>query len=198
VAVFLIGILYNCVSWAKLRAAILRRSPSDASARPGAVLTLTVLVPVRDEQRAVDGSVAYFTKWLLGAPDGVDARVVYISATDRDACDPRTTRSKTGAAIARSIAAHDGLEGRLIHLHCPNSTTSKANQINWAVNHLFQDSVLNEADHLLGFYDVDARPPVRTFAELDAACSTAQRPPECLQQLTVYFSARGRKPNATL
>jgi len=193
VAAFVAGWLYCFLSFRDLQFWLSARDMVQIS--KSSKLKLTVLVPVRDEADNVSDSVRYFANWLAESSSPVDVRLFFVSAIDRVSTQHPTTRQVVEQTLSDILTETPQLAGKFAHLHCSNPDTSKANQVNWAVSKIFEGKKQNEKETLIGLYDVDARPSNKVLQFLTNAEGSF---PECLQQFTIYYSARGRGQNVTV
>jgi cellulose synthase/poly-beta-1,6-N-acetylglucosamine synthase-like glycosyltransferase len=105
-----------------------------------------ILLPAKNEQRRLPGTIAYFQKTLRSH----DARIVIITtATEKEIAKTLSTRQ-----IAQRLAHADH---RITHMHY-KGTGVMAHQLNFALTKLHIGT-----DDIIGLYNADSHPDQRTF-----------------------------------
>ena len=197
-ALFIGANAYNLISSRYVYTLVKDRKVSKIPNHAPVSFKTTIIVPVRDEQKAVNDSIHYFSNWISAAPNYFNVRLIYVSASDRRQDDLGSTCERVQNAITRATAERHHLIEKLTHLHYVGNFVSKAAQVNWAVQSVLLNTSVSPKNHLIGVYDVDARPPTTTFDELLRLQGSLDTPPECIQQLTVYYSAADRTPQVNV
>lgn len=138
--------------------AYLRR---DDDTRPSPHLPIAVVVPVLDEADVFDKSLAYF-KGLVSAAHAE----LYIVTSDREFTINERGSKRDTVALARAAGESDDA----IHVHLPDLTAHKGDQVNWAATVAAQ-RYRPSGECLVVVYDIDSRPDIRSLAAFRIAAA---------------------------
>lgn len=143
----------------------------DAPSHPPAAPRLFLLVPVLDEQKLIDESLAWFGgltrthEWLS---------VVYVTTQRERSCGHAPT---TGEMIRRRLGEFD----RISLIHYPYRHGVMAHQLNYAVDRLLEEQ---GGELLLGIYNIDSQPTADAISR--ARADLLNDPASVVQQYAIY------------
>ena len=125
-------------------------APNSPTAPTGDEATLYVIIPVLREAAILDGTIDHFAHLAGGA-----GTLPIVVTTAREQAERPGHRGEDTIRRAREAAA----AGRCEHLHYPDPAGLKADQLNYAAQHLLAVTPPSEHDHtFLLCYDADSRP----------------------------------------
>jgi cellulose synthase/poly-beta-1,6-N-acetylglucosamine synthase-like glycosyltransferase len=148
-------------------------------------LNVCLLIPALREQKVIAQTMEHFSTLHTA---GHQVRIVIVT-TERENHEMVGNEKETTAAIVdRTIDRlnHPNKAIRFHRVHYPDTEGKRAHQINYGLDYvqsLFEDS----EDIIMGFYDADSRPDVRTILHLIEVKRTHPRV-NCFQQLSLFFS----------
>ena len=132
------------------------RSTTTPPRSDGPGRTFFVVVPMLRETAVVGDAVCH----LQAMAEGHIAQLIVVT-TARERADDGTTTADAVAALT----------GKVVHLHHPDPTAIKADQVNYAAEYcattLLGDVAAEEA--FVVVYDADSRPPVHSLAAFERA-----------------------------
>jgi cellulose synthase/poly-beta-1,6-N-acetylglucosamine synthase-like glycosyltransferase len=153
--------------------------PSPQSHKTLAHNTLCILIPVYNEGEVIESSVGYFAPLCQRQ----HVALYYISTQKEGNNGP-------------TIQALNRLQGQhaFTWLHYPKSQGNKADQLNWAIDHIMSMDGLSEHTRMyFGIYDIDSRPEPAVIEHMLFACDQVYQQPaiflENYQQLGVFQRA---------
>lgn len=116
-----------------------------------------IVVPAMMEQQSIGDAISFFC--AIGME--CDCVVVFVTTEKERVLSGR--RESTKRIVERLASNHE-----FVHVHCPDVSGTKADQINHVVSE-FQENVGPEAERVWIIYDIDSRPTFRAVKQLIGA-----------------------------
>src|SRR3989338_4413296 len=124
----------------------------------------TVIIPVLREQSVLRETI----EWFLGDDYPGDKLNILIVTTAQEVATP--TFGQTTIELA--IALQEEYSPRVRHIHYPVTAGLKADQVNFALGMILEETTLRDSEFFVALYDADSRPHPQTFKCVSALSAT--------------------------